>query len=139
VEISLKVITARVVDIQNVHEWTKAGVMMRDGTAPGARNVFALMPSNRANQFRLQKRTTTDGTTSGTPGGAAPQISWLRLVRRGSTFTASTSTDGTTFTALGAPTTMAMPASLAVGLAVTSHVPGTTASATFDQVSITTP
>jgi hypothetical protein len=29
-------ITARVSDIQLVNEWTKAGVMMRDGSSPSA-------------------------------------------------------------------------------------------------------
>lgn len=133
-------ITARITEIELVNDWAKAGVMIRDLTGgPGARNVMALMPANRANQFRLQRRTAFPGSTTGTAGGAAPVAAWLRLVRKGNEITAFTSTNGTTFTALGAPVTMTLPASLSFGLAVTSHVAGKTARAVFSNVEIVKP
>jgi hypothetical protein len=129
-------ITARVSDLQLVNDWTKAGVMMRDGNTPGARNVFALVPANRNNMYRLQRRTTAGGTTTGTAGAVPPVGAWLRLVRRGNDFTAFTSSDGLTFAPLGPTVTMTLPQSLMVGLAVSSHVAGTLAQAIFSNVEI---
>jgi formate hydrogenlyase subunit 4 len=64
----------------------------------------------------------------------------LRLVRAGNLFTASSSIDGgTTWNALGVPTSVALPATVNVGLAVGSHVDATVATGTFDGVTITQP
>jgi regulation of enolase protein 1 (concanavalin A-like superfamily) len=65
--------------------------------------------------------------------GTAPV--WLRLERRGSTFTASRSTTGTSWTQIGTAT-ISMGASVYVGLALTSHDPSQLATATFTNVSV---
>ena len=61
-------------------------------------------------------------------------------MRAGSTLTAYESSNGTTFTQLGTATTISnLTGPVYVGLAVTSHVDGTNATALFDNVTVTTP
>jgi regulation of enolase protein 1 (concanavalin A-like superfamily) len=63
---------------------------------------------------------------------------WVRLRRTGDALTAFESADGVAWTTVGTAT-IAMPANVLVGLAVSSHVTTTAATATFDRVTITTP
>jgi hypothetical protein len=132
-------ITARVTSIQNTNVWAKAGVMMRDGTAAGARNVMTLVSPTPANGYRWQRRTATGGSSSSTAGGNGAIPVWLRVTRTGNSFAGFTSSNGTSWTPIGSPVTITMPATIRVGLAVTSHADGTLASGVFDNVSITTP
>lgn len=57
----------------------------------------------------------------------------MRLTRVGNVFTAYRSPDGVTWTSLGSET-IAMAATIQVGLAVTSHNNAVLGSATFDNV-----
>jgi hypothetical protein len=59
-------------------------------------------------------------------------------VRSGNLFTASTSLDGSGWTTVGSQT-LSMPTTFQIGFAVTSHLQGTSTTAVFDSVSITTP
>jgi hypothetical protein len=114
--------------------------MMRDGTTAGARDVIALVSPTATNLYRLQTRITaaTAPTTSESGGTGAIPV-WLRLVRSGSNFTGYFSTNGTSWTQLGTTASIGMPSTIAVGFAVTSHLDGTVALATFDSLSITQP
>jgi regulation of enolase protein 1 (concanavalin A-like superfamily) len=128
-------ITARVSSLQNTHEWAKAGVMIRESTAAGSRHgLMAVTPQGGAS---FQRRLATNGTSTSTTqaGIAAPQ--WLRLVRSGNTVTGYRSVNGSTWVQVGSDT-IAMSASVRVGLALTSHLNGSLCTAVFDQVSITT-
>jgi hypothetical protein len=60
----------------------------------------------------------------------------VKLARAGDVFTASVSPDGVTWTVVGSDT-IVMGSTINVGLAVSSHVAGTLATATFDNVAIT--
>ena len=124
-------ITARVKSIQQTHEWSKAGVMIRETTAAGSKHAFALVSAARG--MALQYRAATNGATAsaGSRAGVAP--AWVRLQRSGNTFTASTSVDGATWTPIGTAT-IAMAADISVGLAVTSHDTAAAANAQFDDV-----
>ena len=126
-------ITARVASLTTENAWTKAGVMMRDGTAAGA--AHATMFVSAAKGLAFQRRTATNGTSTSTPGGTGVAPYWVRVARSGNTFTASVSTDGTNWTVVGTDT-IAMGSTIKVGLAVTSHIDGTLSTATFDNVSI---
>jgi hypothetical protein len=133
-------ITARVASIQNVNVWSKAGVMMRDGLAPGAVNVMALTSPTPSNGYRFQTRVAPGGSSTSVAGGPGTTPVWLRLVRAGSLFSGFYSADGATWTALGAPTSLTMSPTITVGLAVTSHSSaiGRTAGV-FDGVTVTSP
>lgn len=127
-------INARVVSLSNTDPWAKAGVMVRNGTAANAQHAFTAVTA--ANGLAFQRRVTTGGGSEHTAGatGAAPY--WVRLVRTGNTFTSYTSTNGTSWAQVGSAITITMSSQVLVGLAVTSHNNTTLATATFDNVSV---
>lgn len=112
-------IVARVDSLTNTHPFAKAGVMFRESLASTAPNVFVgLTPASGAT---FQVRSTSSGLTSEAQAGlSARPPSWVRLTRVGNTFTAAVSANGTTWTTLGSQT-LALPATIYVGLAVTSR------------------
>jgi len=125
-------IVARVAAIDNVQPWTKAGVMIRDGTAAGARNAAMIVSAGRGVSFQYRKAAGGATANAAVPG-AAPQ--WVRLARAGRVFVASISADGAAWTPVG-QATIAMPATVQIGLAVTSHSASQSAAAAFDHVRI---
>jgi hypothetical protein len=127
-------IAVQVTSVQPVADWTKVGVMMRESLTPGSRHAFAIVSANKGIAF--QRRTSTGGSSTSTAGPAARAPFFVRLTRAGNSFTASGSPDGTTWTAIGSAT-IAMPSTIYVGLAVSSHVSGTPATGTFEGVSVT--
>jgi hypothetical protein len=133
-------ITARVASVQNVNVWTKGGVMMRDTLTAGAKNVYMLASPTASNNYRWQVRSSAGGSTTSTVppstacgNGTAPV--WVKITRSGSTFTGFCSADGSSWTQVGSAS-VSMSSTIEVGLAVTSHLNGTLATGTFDNVSI---
>src|SRR5262249_4631925 len=61
---------------------------------------------------------------------------WVRVTRSSGTLIAAVSDDGTTWTEVGRDS-VSLTGSVLAGLAISSHVNATTASATFDNVTIT--
>jgi hypothetical protein len=127
-------IVARVATLQPADPWTKVGVMIRETLNAGAKNTMTLVSA--ANGLSFQRRVNTSGhsVSTKTPGGA-PR--WIKLERKGSTFTGSVSTNGTSWQVLGTAT-VSMGATTFVGLAVTSHNPSARATATFSNVTVST-
>ena len=127
-------IVAQVTGVQFVNDWTKAAVMMRATLSAGSPHAMMLVSANKGLAF--QRRIAAGGVSSHTAGppGQAPRF--VRMARSGTTFTAAASADGVTWTDVGSQT-IAMPSTIYVGLAVTSHVSGVNATATFAATSIT--
>jgi hypothetical protein len=128
-------LVVHVASLQNTHGWAKAGLMLRDGNAAGARNVMLLVRPD--NTVSFQYRATTGGETSFTMGSWNLSSAWLMLTRAGDTFEGFESADGTTWRKVGA-VTIAMPATLLAGLAVTSHDSAQLTTATFDNFDLVT-
>jgi hypothetical protein len=131
-------LTAEVTSLTNTDPWTKAGLMFRDGASASAANVALV--ATPGNGVSFQWRATAGGSSSFTnipgvpiPTAAAPL--WLKLVRAGNVFTASYSTNGSTYTVVGTQT-ITLSSSLLAGLAVTAHNNGLLATATFANVSV---
>lgn len=115
----------------NPNAWAKAGVMIRETLDGNAREVSILVtPVNRVTS---QRRTATGGTTASTKAAGLTAPYWVKLVRTGSTFVASRSPDGVTWTTMNTAT-VTMGANVYIGLAVTSHDNTTTCTATMDNV-----
>lgn len=127
-------IVVRVDALTGTDAWAKAGIMVRESTAAGSRHVslFATPANGVAFQFRSQ----AGGSSAHVAGPNVMVPTWLRLSRSGSNFTASQSSDGTTWKVVGART-VAIPSNALVGLAVTSHKNGSLATARFSQFQIT--
>ena len=126
-------VRVRLASLEAVHNWSKAGVMIRETLGDNARNAF-MMVTPQSGGF-LQSRSNQGGQTNRLTGfsGAAPV--WLRLVRQGSQFTGYFSADGTSWTTAGAAT-INMTAAAYVGLAVSSRVDSTLATATFTNLQV---
>jgi hypothetical protein len=147
-------IVARVVSIQNPDFWTKAGVMIRGDTSPGAPDAFMLEtgPNFNHNEPIFQWRTNGGGGTSDSDNHFTPttpfvpQPMWVRLDRVGNTFFGYWAVDTVNpqgvhvpgpWQNIGGPQTVNMPTNAFVGLALTAHNNGTTANAVFDNVTVT--
>jgi regulation of enolase protein 1 (concanavalin A-like superfamily) len=106
--------------------------MIREALTPGSRNASIFVTPSKGVAF--QRRGQTDAaSTSTSAAGAAPR--WVKLVREGTRLSAFTSTDGAAWTLVGSDS-IPLPATVYVGLAVTSHNATVPARATFDHVAI---
>jgi hypothetical protein len=129
-------ITARVAASEVKSREPKVGVMLRESAAAGARNVaLVLLPRAGA---RLSARVKEDGGSSGMAAADAAKGApcWVRLVRRGNTFTGHVSEDGRDWRQVGSPVTVEMGPKLCAGLAVTAGCRDESKvhTATFEQV-----
>ena len=131
--------SARIASQTNTSSWAKAGLMLRATSDPGAMNyaVFA----TPGNGVVVQWRTAQAGTTGQVKVAGTVPV-YLRIVRSTNTFSAYTSPDNVTWTAVpGSSLSISMPSSILAGMAVTSHNTGALSTATFDTVALsaTTP
>ena len=130
-------IVARVATVQNVDQWTKAGVMLRESLTPGSTHAFMLVtPDDSTKGLAFQRRPATSGLSAHTAGGDGALPVWVRLTRSNDTISAYRSADGVNWTLVGSDT-IAMATTIYAGLAVSSHNAGALATATFDSVSVT--
>jgi hypothetical protein len=130
-------VSAQVTAQQATNSYAKAGVMLRASTDPGAPYYAALITPK--NGIRVQYRTTQGGgsANAATPAGSVP--AYLQVTRSGNTFTASTSTDGSTWTPIpGSTKTLTTLAGgpLLAGMADTSHNVAALSQVTFTGVTI---
>ncbi len=126
-------IIARVASVQNTNGWAKAGVMMRESLAAGAKE--ASVHVTPANGVVMTFRTATGAASDGFfTSGSAPQ--WLKLVRSGGTFTSYKSSDGVTWSQVGTMT-ISMASTIYVGLDVSSKANTTLNTSMFTNVSVT--
>jgi PKD repeat protein len=126
-------IVARVAAMTGTEAWAKAGVMIRESLTPGSAHAFMLVSAGKGSAF--QRRPSAGAVSLHTSGGAASPPGWVRLVRRGSVITASRSSDGVTWTAVGSQT-FSMGSAAYMGLAVSSHDAAALATATFDRITV---
>jgi regulation of enolase protein 1 (concanavalin A-like superfamily) len=125
-------IVARLTGEQNTSGYAKAGVMLRAGLTASAAHVILNVIPNGSVEFMT--RWAAGGSTAYLGGTTQAPPAWLRLVRAGSTVTASVSADGTTWRTVGS-TTISWTGGY-VGLAVTSHNTTLRNTSTFDNVTV---
>lgn len=129
-------IVAHVATISNEASWVKAGVMIRGSLSPSSAQAFMLV--SYAKGVAFQRRVSDGNSSVSTSGSLATAPHWVKLVRAGNLITGYESTDGSSWTAVGSDS-FTMGTNVSVGLAVSSHVAGTLSTATFDNVTVTTP
>jgi len=129
-------ITARVVSMTNTNSGAQAGVMIRETLNTGA--TMANINVTPSNGVTWVYRTATGGSTSGSRTSSLVAPYWVRVVRNGDTFTGYFSPDGVTWTQQGT-ITISMASNVYIGLVVSSRNSTQLCTATFDNVSITTP
>ena len=126
-------IVARVASIQQIHQASKAGVMIRAALTASAPNAF--MTGTAAKGWAFQRRLVSGASSVDTPGSFSNPPGWVKLVRSGDTFSGYESTDGSTWVLVDTET-IEMPQTVYVGLAVTSHNARRAARATFTNVTV---
>jgi regulation of enolase protein 1 (concanavalin A-like superfamily) len=128
-------IIARVVSVQGSSA-AQIGIMMRETLNSAANHVFVFdyVPSVLATE-----RTSTGSSSTYQWVGSATPPNWLKLVRSGNVFTMYGSSNGTAWTQLATSQTVTMAPNVYVGLAVSNRNTASLATATFDNVSLTTP
>jgi hypothetical protein len=127
----------RIESLTDSHQYTKAGIMVREDLNAGSKNVFFLMfPDNQARNknnggYEFQYRKEVNGQMEAiypekSKGDPEFPVSypnaWIRLQRSGNEFTSYYSTDGT-FWKVYTKFTLSFPEKVYLGLAVTSHNP----------------
>ena len=119
--------------------WAKVGILLTPSTQQGS--AYAAVMATAGHGIRFQYDYTHDQPgLHGAITNSSPR--WLRLTRTGDTLTGYDSSDGTTWTQIGAAHLAGRPATVLVGLFVTSPVSfqrsssgaPTQATATFDHV-----
>ena len=113
-------VSAQVTSLDATDPFAKAGVMIRAGTDPGAAYYAAYVTPG--NGIVVQERTSQGATAvqNANIAGTAPE--YLRVTQAGSTYTAATSADGSTWTTIpSSSATVSMGGSPIGGLAFTSH------------------
>ena len=130
-------ITAQVASITNTHEWTKAGVMIRESLNANSR--FALMCVTPGMGAAFHYRTSTGGSAAPKNSGdlttRAPY--WVRIKREGTVVRGYVSADGANWTLNNSVTLTNLAATVYVGLALTSHLDGTIATAVLQNPVVT--
>src|ERR1700674_4040833 len=131
-------IVARVVSLQGGVGYVSAGVMIRETLNAGSTNADTADWAGYGTIY-FDERTSTGGSTSSTGSLGANLPYWVKVTRSGSSFSSYTSSDGVNWTQLGTSQTISMAQNVYVGLAVNSGSGSALATATFDNVSVTSP
>jgi regulation of enolase protein 1 (concanavalin A-like superfamily) len=127
-------VVARVRSIQNIDSWSKAGVMIRGSLSANAAYALALASAGKG--YAYQRRPSAGAYAEHTSGGSGVAPVWVKLVRTGSVVQAYRSADGSSWTSMGSDS-IALPSTVYVGLAVTSHDPTRATTAVVDNLKIT--
>ena len=118
----------------NASSSANAGIMFREDLTPSARSLFLGM--TQTGSLTWQHRDAVAGTTSTTSTNTPPVAPNLRITRSGNIFTAYASPDGTTWSQIGSPVTLALPQTLNIGLAMSSGSNSAVEAARFSNISI---
>src|SRR3989441_13204834 len=114
----------------------QAGIMIRETLSAGANHVY-LFDYSSANW--MTERTSTGASSSYQSLGSVTLPNWIKLARSGNVFSMYGSPDGSNWVQLGTSQTVSMVPNVYVGLAVSSRSTSTLATASFDNVSVTSP
>ena len=110
--------------------WSEAGLLAREDLTAGSRFASAMAtPSISGSYFQSRSALNGAAALSGSFPVNYPNT-WLRLRRAGNQFTGYAGFDGENWTSLGS-TTIAMPATVSLGFATSSHNTNQTTTAAF--------
>ncbi|MDQ2905581.1 MAG: hypothetical protein M3Y81_18810 [Chloroflexota bacterium] len=127
-------IRAQVLTQTNTNSRARAGVMLRQSTDPSA-PFYTVIVTPQRGIFVLERATPGGGVSTVTSLAGTVPI-YLQVQRSGNTYTAYTSSDGSTWTLIpGSSVTLNLTGTVLAGMAVTSHTPSKVSTATFDTVS----
>ena len=128
-------IEAHITGQSNSNAWAKAGVMMRADTSAGSAQFSVLITPG--NGIFVEYRSTSGATTTraGTVAGILPP-QYIKIVRTGTSFQGSYSTDNSIWHVLFTQTIAAMSGTVLEGLAATSHNTSALCTVQMDTVTV---
>ncbi|HYG77960.1 MAG TPA: PA14 domain-containing protein [Planctomycetota bacterium] len=129
-------IKVRIASIQRQHEWTKAGLMVRQSTDPGS--AHAMMVFAASGQFAFQHRSSSKGEMS--HHGGSQNVNgpvWVRLIRAGDCVTGyeATNDDGSNWREVGVKR-MGFTGEVLLGMCVTAHKKETLSKVEFRELEV---
>ena len=127
-------VVARVSSMTAAHDWSKAGIMIRQSLERGSPHAMATITG--AAGYALQSRASAGAWSDHQDGGGGAAPGWLRLVRTGSQIEAFRSVDGSQWVTMG-KVMVPMAESILVGLAVSSVDTGVYTTAVVDRFTVT--
>ncbi len=133
-------VKVQITSLDDVNEWTKAGLMLRESLVAGSRHTSILTtPSDGQEVFQVVSRSILNSATTEQFrfGGVAYPKNWLRLKREGNLVTFYRSSDGVSWFYVRSVNINTW-ASAYVGMVVSSHNTTTLATAAFDKFTIQT-
>jgi regulation of enolase protein 1 (concanavalin A-like superfamily) len=128
-------IVARLVSVQGGTGYVSPGVMIRETLNAGAANAGTVDWSAYGTIYS-EARMSTGGSTALAGGVSTMLPYWVKVSRSGNTFSSYTSLDGVNWVQRGASQAISMAQTVYVGLAVNSGSSTAMATATFDNVSV---
>jgi regulation of enolase protein 1 (concanavalin A-like superfamily) len=129
------IFVTRVTGMTNTNPWAKAGLMIRQDLTPGSPYMFLCTNPAHADATFFRLRPGGPSTYYNYQSALLYSPVWLKLVRAGDVMTSYFSADGLVWQLFGI-STVAMPATVYVGVAVTSHADGTLCTTTFDHLNL---
>src|SRR5437016_6179265 len=128
-------IIARLLSLQGGSGSESTGVMIRETLDPGSTHMYAAF-----SQAALWAafRASTGGSTSGQSVSNVTLPNWVKVIRSGNSFSGYESSDGVNWVQIGTTQTIPMAQNVYIGLAVSANTNSALATATFDNVSIST-
>jgi serine/threonine protein kinase/tetratricopeptide (TPR) repeat protein len=135
-------ITARIESVENVNEWTKAGIMIRSTLDAESPNAMVLVTPRGIVSFQYRRKTSELTNQTYERSNTANLPHWLRLIRQGDRFVAQHSVDGTAWdyfvdsTGHSLHIEIPMDETVYIGLAVASNSVVSAAEARFSHVTI---
>ncbi|MCK5783609.1 MAG: hypothetical protein KAH06_04130, partial [Desulfobacterales bacterium] len=128
-------IISRVVSQENTNMWAKSGVMIREALTANSKYAMMMLTPGNGSAFQYRAGTGSSSLDTTHPNDSFTAPYWVKLVRRGNTFTGFNSESGTTWVEVGT-VTIEMATEIYTGLAVTSHDTSSFCTSGFDNVQI---
>jgi hypothetical protein len=132
-------IIARVLSAQGGAQSQSVGLMIRETLTAGSTNVYTLYGGGNSAIYVTERLNTAGASSLAGNTGLVALPNWIKLVRSGNTFTGYSSPDGLNWIQVGSAQTIPMMSNVFVGLAISSNTNSGLTTATFDNVSVTTP
>ncbi|MFG2376486.1 putative Ig domain-containing protein [Streptomyces sp. NPDC048504] len=133
-------VTVAVTSQDATNGWTKSGIMVRnDITGTGTSAGYLILAVTPGHGVALQWDSDGDGGVDSNieTGGTTAYPTWLRLVRTGTSYTGSYSTDGgSTWTKVGTATVSSAAATQDAGVFTTTHSSGVAGEADFSEFTV---
>jgi IPT/TIG domain len=130
-------IVARLLSLQGGSSSQSTGVMIRESLDAGSANAYATFASSSFIYFT--NRPSTGANSSFQTNSVAVTFPyWVKLVRSGNNFSVYSAPDGINWVQIGTTQTIPMAQNVFIGLAVSANTNSALATATFDNVSIST-